>query len=159
MHPLNAAAQATGWEADWAWSLPLIILTVVIHVFGLGLLHERVVHAVARIIARRHFTAMFAAVMGIAVLLITVLHATEAWVWALAYWVLGALPELRSSVLFSLGAMTTYGGSDVDLQQHWRLMGAIEALNGIILFGLTTAFLFSMIQEVGMVNRERHRRH
>jgi hypothetical protein len=118
-----------------------------------------VVHAVARIIARRHFTAMFAAVMGIAVLLITVLHATEAWVWALAYWVLGALPELRSSVLFSLGAMTTYGGSDVDLQQHWRLMGAIEALNGIILFGLTTAFLFSMIQEVGMVNRERHRRH
>ena len=115
MHPLNAAAQATGWEADWAWSLPLIILTVVIHVFGLGLLHERVVHAVARIIARRHFTAMFAAVMGIAVLLITVLHATEAWVWALAYWVLGALPELRSSVLFSLGAMTTYGGSDVDL--------------------------------------------
>jgi hypothetical protein len=159
MHPLSAAARATGWQADWAWSLPLIVLTVVIHVFGLGLLHERVVHAVGRIIARRHFTAMFAAVMGIAVLLITVLHATEAWVWALAYWLLGALPDIRSSVLFSLGAMTTYGGSDVDLRQHWRLMGALEALNGIILFGLTTAFLFSMIQEVWMVNRERHRRH
>ena len=159
MHPLNAAAPETGWQADWAWSLPLIVLTVVIHVFGLGLLHERVVHAVSRIIARRHFTAIFAAVMGIAVLLITVLHATEAWIWALAYWLLGALPDLRSSVLFSLGAMTTYGGSDVDLRPHWQLMGAIEALNGIILFGLTTAFLFSMIQEVGMVNRERHRRH
>lgn len=159
MHPLSTAARATDWRADWAWSLPLIILTVVIHVFGLSLVHERVVHAVGRIIERRHFTAMFAAVMGIAVLLVTVLHATEAWVWALAYWLLGALPDLRSSVLFSLGAMTTYGGSDVDLQQHWQLMGALEALNGIILFGLTTAVLFSMIQEVWTVNRERRHRH
>lgn len=56
--------------------------------------------------------------------------------------------------------MTTYGGSDLDLQGHWRLMGALEALNGIILFGLTTAFLFSMIQEVWLAGgRERRRRH
>jgi hypothetical protein len=63
-------------------------------------------------------------------------------------------------MLFSLGAMTTYGGSDVDLQKHWRLTGALEALNGIILFGLTTAFLFSMIQEVWLAGaRDRRRRH
>jgi hypothetical protein len=158
LESLNAAA-ATSWRADWAWSLPLIVLTVVIHVFGLGFLHERVVRAVGRIIERRHFTPMFAAVMGIAVLLITVLHAIEGSVWAGAYWLLGALPSIRSSMLFSLGAMTTYGGSGLDLQQHWRLMGALEALNGIILFGLTTAFLFSMIEEVWMAGRERRHRH
>jgi hypothetical protein len=114
---------------------------------------------VGRIIERRQFTALFAAVMGIAVLLVTALHAIEAWVWALGYWLLGALPDLRSSVLFSLGAMTTYGGSYLDLLERWRLMGALEALNGIILFGLTTAFLFSMIQEVWTVRRERRHRH
>lgn len=161
MNSLTAAGNAAAsWRADWAWSLPLIVLTVVIHVFGLGFLHERVVRAVSGIIERRHFTALFAAVMGVAVLLATVLHAVEGGVWAAAYWLLGALPDIRSSVLFSLGAMTTYGGSDLDLQAHWRLMGALEALNGIILFGLTTAFLFSMIQEVWLAGgRERRRRH
>jgi hypothetical protein len=159
VNSLSVAVHATNWRDDWLWSLPLIVLTVVIHVFGLGFLHDRVVRAVGRIVDRRDFTLLFAAVMGIAVLLITILHATEGAVWAGAYRLLGALPDIRSSMLFSLGAMTTYGGSDLDLQQHWRLMGALEALNGIILFGLTTAFLFLMIQEVWLAGRERrHRR-
>ena len=160
MNAISAAGEAASWRADWAWSVPLIVATVVIHVFGLGFLHERVVRAVSRIIERRHFTPLFAAVMGIAVLLATILHAIEGGVWAVAYWLLGALPDFRSSVLFSLGAMTTYGGSNLNLKDHWLLMGALEALNGIILFGLTTAFLFSMIQEVWLAGgRERRRRH
>ena len=84
MNPLNAAANAASWRADWAWSLPLIVLTVVIHVFGLGFLHERVVRAVGRIVDRRDFTLLFGAVMGVAVLLVTVLHAVEGMVWAAA---------------------------------------------------------------------------
>jgi len=121
-------------------------------------LRERVVRAVSRIIGRRRFTALFAAVMGIAALLVTALHAIEGWVWAAAYWLLGALPDLPSSVLFSFGAMTTYGSTDLDLPPHWHLMGALEALNGIIRFGLTTAFLFSMIQEVWLTGRGERRR-
>ncbi len=38
-------------------------------------------------------------------------------------------------MLFSLDAMTTYGHDDLGLQPHWRLMGALEALTGLILFG------------------------
>ncbi len=160
MNALSAAGEAASWRADWAWSVPLIVATVVIHVFGLGFLHERVVRVVSRIIERRHFTALFAAVMGVVVLLATLLHAIEGGVWAAAYWLLGALPDFRSSMLFSLGAMTTYGGSNLSPQDHWLLMGALEALNGIILFGLTTAFLFSMIQEVWLAGgRDRRRRH
>ena len=41
----NVRADMTPWIADWAWSLPLILLTVIIHVFGLGLINERVVRA------------------------------------------------------------------------------------------------------------------
>ena len=159
MTPLQAAGAATSWSADWAWSLPLIVATVVIHVFGLGLLHERVVLGVSRIVERRHFTLLFALAIGITVLLVTALHAIEAFVWAGAYWLLGALPDIRSSTLFSFGAMTTYGGSDLVLERHWRLMGALEALNGIILFGLTTAFLFSTIRGVWAAGAQRRRRH
>jgi hypothetical protein len=91
---------------------------------------------------------VFAIVMGGVVLLITLLHGLEAIIWALAYSLLGALPDTPSAVLYSLGAMTTYGGSGFDLKQHWRLMGALEALNGMLLFGLTTAFLFAMIGKI-----------
>ena len=51
-------------------------------------------------------------------------------------------------MLSSVSALTTYGHASVLLPEHWRMLGAREALNGMILFGLTTAFLFAMIQEV-----------
>jgi hypothetical protein len=35
------------------------------------------------------------------------------------------------------------------------MMGALEALNGMLLFGLTTAFLFAMIEEVWHSHRRR----
>ena len=56
-------------SADWAWSLPLILLTVVIHVFGLGLINERVVRALSRSMDRRRMVPLFALVMGVSVLL------------------------------------------------------------------------------------------
>ena len=149
---------ASGWRADWAWSLPLIVLTVVIHVLGLGLINERVAQVWSETVQRRHLTAVFAFVMGGVVLLITLLHATEAITWALAYWLLGALPDTRSAVLYSLGAMTTYGNSGFELKDHWRLMGALEALNGMLLFGLTTAFLFAMIEKLWPIGARRRRR-
>jgi len=44
------------------------------------------------------------------------------------------------------------------LEEQWQLMGALEALNGMLLFGLTTAFLFAMIKKVWPLGtRGRHR--
>jgi hypothetical protein len=89
--------------------------------------------------------------MGVTVTLATALHGIEAAVWAAAFWLLGALPDVRSAMLYSLGAMTTYGHASIYLENHWQLMGALEALNGVLLFGLTTAFLFAMIQNVRLL--------
>ena len=136
------------WSADWAWSLPLIVVTVVFHVLGLGLFNEEFVSRMAGAVAGRHSTAMFGVVMSATVLVATILHGVEAAIWAAAYRFLGALPDVKSAMLYSLSSMTTYGHANVYLRQHWQLMGALEALNGIILFGLTTAFLFSAIQSV-----------
>lgn len=49
-------------------------------------------------------------------------------------------------MLYSLGAMTSYGHADIHLERQWMLLGTIEAINGLILFGLTTAFFFAAIQ-------------
>ena len=44
--------------------------------------------------------------------------------------------------------MTTYGHAELYLAPHWQLMGALEALNGLLLFGLTTAFLYGHVRRV-----------
>lgn len=54
------------WVADWAWSLPLILLTVVIHVFGLGLINKGVGRVLSRSMDRRRLIPLFALVMGVA---------------------------------------------------------------------------------------------
>jgi len=136
------------WHADWVWSVPLIVLNVVIHVLGLGMINERLVRRVNNQVSRRHLTALLVAVVAAAALMVTVLLAFEGAVWAAAYRVLGALPDNRSAMLYSLSAITSYGHANVFLDPHWEMMGALEALNGMILFGLTTAFLFAMIQQI-----------
>lgn len=136
------------WSADWAWSLPLIAVNVVIHVLGLGMITARVDRILSGLKGRRRFTLIFATVMSLTVTCATCLHGAEAIAWATAYRLLGAVPNNRTAVLYSLNAMTSYGNSAISLPQHWRLMGALEALNGMLLFGLTTAFLFAMIQRV-----------
>ena len=136
------------WNGNWAWSLPLIVLNVVIHVFGLVFINERVVPVLIKAMEGRQFVSMFAVIMGVAALLATLLHAVEAGAWAAAYRLLGALPDDKSAVLYSLSAITSYGHANLFLERQWELMGALEALNGMLLFGLTTAFLFAMIQKV-----------
>jgi hypothetical protein len=133
---------------SWAWSLPLIVLTVILHVTCLGVINTWVVRALHGVHSRRNFFTVFALVMGFTTLLATLLHAAEGAVWALAYRWLGALPSFSSAMVYSLSAMTAYGHANIFLEKHWQLMGALEALNGLLLFGFTTAFLFSHIQRV-----------
>jgi hypothetical protein len=136
------------WHVDWAWGLPLIVLNVVIHVLGLGLINEQIVARTSHRVNPQHLTASFVVVMAAAILLVTLLHAIEGIVWALAYLSLGALPDIRTAMLYSLSAITAYGHAAIFLDAHWQMMGALEALNGLILFGLTTAFLFALIQRI-----------
>ena len=143
MHPIELVT----WGADWLWSVPLLVLCTVFHVFALGLVIIKLVEALSAP-SRRRSVLLAAVAIGGAVVLTTALHAVEAGIWAWAFWRLGALPDVKSAMLYSLGAMTTYGHAQLVLSARWQLMGAIEALNGLILFGLTTAFLFAMIQRV-----------
>jgi hypothetical protein len=136
------------WDGDWAWSLPLIVLNVMLHVAGLDLINRTILGVIGRVRNHRSFNLFFGLVIGLATLLATVLHAVEAGIWAVVYRALGALPDGKSAMLYSLNAITTYGHSDLYLTPHWQLMGALEALNGMLLFGLTTAFLYGVLQRV-----------
>jgi len=153
-----SSVEATTWSANWAWALPLIVLTVVIHVYGLAIINGRAVHVLSGSAERRGFMPRFAVAMSFAALMATLLLGVEAATWAAAYRLLGALPDNKLAMLYSLSALTSYGHVNLFLKEHWELMGALEALNGMMLFGLTTAFLFSMIQTVWPLgSRQRHK--
>lgn len=137
------------WRADWVWGLPLILLTVLVHVSGLLVIDQRVVHGRGRhLIERRHPKVAFVVVLVATTLLATGLHALEGGSWACAYLFLGALPDFRSCVLYSANAMTSYGHTNLSLEPHRQFMGAMEALNGWLLFGLSTAFLFGVLEKL-----------
>lgn len=145
------------WGVDWAWSLPLILLNVIIHVFGLAFIYDAFILLLPVTQRRRRFMARFAGVMIVAVLLIIALHGLEAVTWACAYLVLGAFPDAKSAMLYSLGAMTGFGAGNASLPAHWQMMGVLQSLAGVLLFGLTTAFMFAMFQAVWPSQRQPER--
>jgi hypothetical protein len=140
-------AAQEAWSNNWAWGMPLIVLTVLVHAFGLVLIRDEIVLELPLLLRARRSSVVLAVLAAVTTLLLTVLHAAEAGAWAGAYVVLGALPDFATAMLYSLSAMTSYGHANVFLAKHWQLMGAIEALNGMILFGLSTAFLFAVLRD------------
>lgn len=135
------------WRADWIFGMLLIFFTVIVHVTGLGLMHQQAVHVFVKIKKGRSYGAKHVLVIGAVTMMATCLHVLELIIWAACYRFLDAIPDTRSAMLYSINAMTSYGHESVFLDRHWQLLGAAEALNGWLLFGLTTAFLFAMFQK------------
>jgi ion channel len=82
--------------------------------------------------------------VGTATALMTA-HTLEIFVWALAYAFCGAAPADSDLLYFAFVNYTTLGYGDVTPVQAWRLIGPMTAMNGILLFGWSTAVLFEVL--------------
>jgi hypothetical protein len=82
------------------------------------------------------------------ILLMFVALFIEVYIWAFAYLALGALQGMEQALYFSMVTFTTLGYGDVVLPSQWQLLSAIEATNGIIIFGWTTAIVIAVVQRV-----------
>jgi hypothetical protein len=76
------------------------------------------------------------------------LHLAEISLWAVFYVWRGAMPDLPSALYFSAVTYTTTGYGDLVLPQEWRLVGAIEALTGILMCGWSTGFFFLVVSRM-----------
>jgi voltage-gated potassium channel len=85
-------------------------------------------------------------IMIFASLMMAILHHLEAALWATVYIGLGILDEWDTAVYFSFVTMTTVGYGDVTLTGEWRLLAALQGMNGMLLSGLSAAFLFAILQ-------------
>ena len=138
-------------ESNWAWGLSLIAFTIAIHATGIASMGLMMLSIRSRVEARsslrfHHLLAVLIGVIGVVGLLLAVLHGIEAGMWAVAFWWLGALNSLAAAILYSVDAISTRGASVLMLDRHWQMMGALEATDGMLLFGISTAFIFTAIQ-------------
>lgn len=67
------------------------------------------------------------------------------WAWALMFLYVDALTLLEESLYFATVTFTTLGYGDIVLSQSARLLASMCAVNGLIVFGLNTAFLIEFI--------------
>jgi hypothetical protein len=137
-------------SVNWTWGLSLIAMTIAIHATGVVMMALVGLVIRARLETRnlgfRHVILIMIGVVGGVGLLLAVLHGIEAAIWAAAYVWLGALNSPKDAILYSLDSMTTRGASGLMLEQHWQMMGALEAANGMLLFGISTAYIFALMQ-------------
>jgi Ion channel len=117
---------------------------LVIHLSGMVALGDQLVRR-RQTIERRvgpSFNAML--LFGVFVVII-MLHFLEALLWAAFYVLNGLFDNFETSLYFSLNTYSTVGYGDVLLPGRWRVLGTIEAISGVLLCGLSTAFLFAII--------------
>ena len=137
----------------------LIVGTVGIHAVGTTLLFRYLLGAVSRIKDRMSFLHGLILTAS-TVLFLLFLHVCEVVLWALAYSILPDLEGLSTfphALYFSFITFTTLGYGDITIVGKWRLLSGIEAMNGILLFGWSTAMLFGLIQQlwrIGHPSRE-----
>jgi ion channel len=125
-----------------AWGL--MALCVVIHATGVTVALRRARrHATGRPRASRSI-GLFVALAGWIVLL----HLLEIGSWAVVYVWDEAMPDLASALYFSAVTYTTTGYGDLVLSKEWRLVGAIEALTGILMCGWSTGFFFAVVSRL-----------
>lgn len=68
--------------------------------------------------------------------------------WAGVYLLMGAIDKMETALYFSTVTFITLGYGDVVIDERWRLVAEFEAVNGIIIFGLTTAAVVAAVQRV-----------
>jgi len=74
-------------------------------------------------------------------------HVSEVLVWALAYAIVNAAPAGADVVYFAFVNYTTLGYGDVTPVERWRLLGPMTAMNGVLLFGWSTAVIFEVLRK------------
>lgn len=133
----------------------LVAATVVIHLVGLDLLMRLTGLHLRRFLSAWLNLNRLMVPLGIVLGLFT-LHGIEIWLYAFAYRAMGVMPTLEQALYFSINAYSTMGEAGPVLPVEWRVVGVLEAVNGMLLIGWSTAFLFQVLNHLLQPSAEDH---
>ena len=95
-------------------------------------------------VSTRHLAVLMVALFGA----IMFLHLVQTSLWAVFYYAKGLFNDFETSLYFSMVSFVTIGYGDVLLPRRWRLLGVIEGFSGVVLCGVSTAFLFAVLNAI-----------
>jgi len=136
---------------DVAIGLPLMVslMTTV----GTILIHGLAVVVIVHFIRRRHRLGGIGigfrqdvAIVCTATLLVSAAHLFEITIWALVFVFCGEFAQFAGAFYHSATNYTTLGYGDVVMSSSWKLLGPLEAADGMLMFGVSTAIIVSLIQ-------------
>jgi hypothetical protein len=122
-------------------------LTVIMHLLGLSVLIAVTRPHSSRLRTDMHIARQMIVLVGVSLGLF-ILHGIEIWSYATLYYLVGAIRSFEDALYFSTATYATIGYGDLTLSKSWRVLGAIEGANGIILLGWSTAFLISIVGRI-----------
>jgi hypothetical protein len=96
-------------------------------------------------IPTQHRPLLLTCVMIASAFVLMVAHTCEVVVWALAYLITDAVPAGSGLIYFAFVNYTTLGYGDVTPREDWQLLGPMTAMNGVLLFGWSTAVIFQVL--------------
>ena len=123
----------------------MVVVTVLIHGAGITALALGLRVELEADEENHHFSLKRAVVILIVVLALFTLHGIEIWLYAALFLLIGAIPVLEAAVYFSTITYASIGFGDAEMARSWRLVGAIEGINGVLLLGWSTAFFVTVV--------------
>ena len=132
----------------------MIVVTTGIHAGGMVLVINSI-RSKKRNIKYRFQQTYTYWVSGV-VLLMSFVMLVEALLWAIVYISVDAIQGFERALYFSIVTFTTLGYGDIVVDERWRLLASFEAVNGIIMFGWTTAIVVATVQHITMGRKTEH---
>ncbi len=87
-------------------------------------------------------------IVALALLYALVAHLAEIALWALLFVVCGEFSDFGTAYYHSAVNYTSLGYGDLIMTPSWRLLGPLETANGMLMFGVSTAMIFAVIQRL-----------
>lgn len=122
----------------------IVFACLLLHVTGLLLMAEWLLQH-RQYFERSGASIHFNILMLVLISGIMLLHVAESSLWAAFYYTSELFHDFETSLYFSLVTYTAIGYGDVVLPQNWWLLGAIQGVSGVLLCGLSTAFIFAVM--------------
>lgn len=129
------------------WGSVVLSLCAIIHVGLLAVIMEPL-ETLGRWMRTRRRATRTAILTGVAFGMIVVSHTVQIWLWAYFLMWMGALVEFYDALYFSIVTYTTVGYGDLILPVEFRVFGAFGGVTGILCFGISTAFLVSLVSSL-----------
>ena len=144
---MTAAPDEIGVYLPLIVAVAVTLATIVIHALAFIVTIHYVLRKQKLGQAARRFLRDVA-IVAVATFIMLAAHLVEIAVWALVFVAIGEFPALASAFYHSAVNYTSLGLDNVFMSPAWRMLSPLEAADGMLMFGVSTAMLFAIAQRL-----------